>query len=96
MDFLVSWGHKLWPDFDYGWLVDEMKRNLPQELNFEQEGRNAERCEELLQVDPASPQVVVPHVYWELSTPQVRGRGTFRGCCVLMPWVACLRPFFHA
>ena len=31
-------------DFDYQWLVDEVKANLPRELDFRHEAANAEMC----------------------------------------------------
>ncbi|GIL72531.1 hypothetical protein Vretimale_4271 [Volvox reticuliferus] len=42
----VRW---IFPDFDYGWLVDEIKENLPRELDFRHEASNAERCRANLQ-----------------------------------------------
>ena len=37
---VVSW---LFPEFKFKWLVDESKKHLPIELDFEHEGRNAEK-----------------------------------------------------
>ncbi len=34
----------VFPDFNYQWLVDEIKENLPRELDFQHEAANAERC----------------------------------------------------
>jgi len=34
----------IFPEFNYQWLVDEVKENLPKELDFEHEAANAERC----------------------------------------------------
>mmetsp|Transcript_20714 Transcript_20714/g.53084 ORF Transcript_20714/g.53084 Transcript_20714/m.53084 type:complete len:534 (+) Transcript_20714:223-1824(+) len=48
----VRW---LCPDFNYQWLVDEVKENLPMELDFEHEAANARRCAQNL----ASPRSVV-------------------------------------
>lgn len=36
-------------NFDYSWLVDEIKRNLPKELDFVNEAKNAEQCRKNLQ-----------------------------------------------
>jgi len=38
---LVEWA---FPDFRFQWLVDEMKRNVPLELNFKNEGLNSEKA----------------------------------------------------
>ena len=53
----VRW---LQPDFGFQWLVDEMKLNLPKELDFRMEADNADRCRALLRGFGA--QVVVPQV----------------------------------
>ena len=34
----------MWPNQDYTWLVEEIKQNLPLELDFRAEAANAERC----------------------------------------------------
>ena len=33
----------LFPDFQYIWIAEETKKNLPKELDFVQEGHNCER-----------------------------------------------------
>lgn len=37
---VVSW---FFPDFKFQWLVEESKKNLPIELDFLHEGKNAEK-----------------------------------------------------
>lgn len=39
---LVSMVTLVFPEFSFEWLVEEMKKNLPKELDFSNEGRNAE------------------------------------------------------
>lgn len=39
---------QLFPEFEFMWLVDEAKKNLPLELDFLNEGRNAERVAQML------------------------------------------------
>jgi ABC1 atypical kinase-like domain len=41
---VVSVVARWFPRYNFSWLVDEMERNLPQELDFELEAANAERC----------------------------------------------------
>lgn len=41
---VTSW---IFPEFKFDWLVDETKKNIPQELDFLREGRNAEKVEKL-------------------------------------------------
>ncbi|XP_062974991.1 aarF domain-containing protein kinase 1 isoform X1 [Elgaria multicarinata webbii] len=68
MEILVLAVKQIFPDFEFMWLVDEAKKNLPLELDFLNEGRNAEkvahmfRCFDFLKV---------PKIYWELSTRRV-------------------------
>lgn len=39
---------QLFPDFEFMWLVDEAKKNLPLELDFLNEGKNAEKVAHML------------------------------------------------
>lgn len=39
---------QLFPNFEFMWLVDEAKKNLPLELDFLNEGRNAEKVANML------------------------------------------------
>lgn len=41
---IVAW---VFPEFKFQWLVDETKKNIPQELDFRVEGRNAEKLQRL-------------------------------------------------
>lgn len=47
MEYLVKLMSYAFPEFKFQWLVDETKKNIPQELNFIQEGKNAEKIESL-------------------------------------------------
>lgn len=44
IEFLVRAAAQLFPGFNYQWLVEETKENLPLELDFRHEARNAQRC----------------------------------------------------
>ena len=68
MDFLVRVVNYAFPQFEFMWLADEMKKNLPLELNFLQEGRNAEKVANLLS---HLPYLRVPRIYWNFSTERV-------------------------
>ncbi|EDQ86515.1 uncharacterized protein MONBRDRAFT_33784 [Monosiga brevicollis MX1] len=41
---LVELTKRIFPDFNYTWLVEEIQKNLPRELNFVEEAANARRC----------------------------------------------------
>lgn len=48
-DFIISHNSacvkKLFPEFEFTWLGEEMRENLPKELNFVHEAANAERLD---------------------------------------------------
>ena len=50
------------------WLADEMRKNLPLELSFTQEGKNAEKISALLD---HFQWLKVPEIVWELTTDRV-------------------------
>ena len=43
MEVLVNLTARVFPDFKFTWLVEETKKNIPIELDFVNEGRNAEK-----------------------------------------------------
>ncbi|XP_070787542.1 aarF domain-containing protein kinase 1 isoform X2 [Pituophis catenifer annectens] len=59
---------QIFPDFEFMWLVDEAKKNLPLELDFLNEGKNAEKVAYMLRCFDF---LKVPKIYWELSTRRV-------------------------
>jgi len=40
---LVALVSRIFPDFKFGWLAEEMRRNLPLELDFIHEANNCEK-----------------------------------------------------
>lgn len=40
----LGWITYWFPDFEFTWLADEMRKNLPREMDFVQEAQNAERA----------------------------------------------------
>lgn len=57
----------------------DLKGTLAQELDFENEGRNAERCARDLQ---HFHYIVVPRVYWDVSSKRVLTAEFCEGCKV--------------
>lgn len=55
-------------DFDLMPLVDELSANVPRELDFVNEGRNAERIAEFF---ADRDDVAVPKIHWDLSSERV-------------------------
>lgn len=41
---LVHWVKRVFPDFSFEWLADEMNKNMPLELDFRHEASNSQRC----------------------------------------------------
>jgi len=55
-------------DYRLADLMDEFSRTLRDELDYTNEGRNTDRLRHNLQQDP---RVIVPQVYWDLTTGRV-------------------------
>ncbi|KAI6223697.1 ABC1 domain-containing protein [Aphelenchoides fujianensis] len=68
MEFFVRVADALFPDFRFMWLVDETKKNLPKELDFLHEAKNAEDAKRLF---AHLPFLAIPRIYYELSAPKV-------------------------
>ncbi|XP_025912989.1 uncharacterized aarF domain-containing protein kinase 1 isoform X3 [Apteryx rowi] len=68
MEVLLLVVKQIFPDFEFMWLVEEAKKNLPLELDFLNEGRNAEKVAHMLKDFDF---LKVPRIYWELSTRRV-------------------------
>ncbi|XP_039993811.1 aarF domain-containing protein kinase 1 isoform X2 [Xiphias gladius] len=68
MEVLVRVVHWLFPDFAFMWLVEEAKKNMPLELDFLNEGHNAEKVANILAHYPF---LKVPIIHWDLSTKRI-------------------------
>lgn len=61
--YMVNFVKRVFPNFEFTWLADEMEANLPLEMDFQHEAANARRC----QSDFAglkSTSLVIPQVVW--------------------------------
>ncbi|XP_033608138.1 uncharacterized aarF domain-containing protein kinase 5 isoform X2 [Cryptotermes secundus] len=56
------------PNFDFEWVLEDLRETLEQELDFINEGRNSERCAKDLSKFSF---VYVPQVLWNLSTKRI-------------------------
>ncbi|XP_018333847.1 uncharacterized aarF domain-containing protein kinase 5 [Agrilus planipennis] len=62
---IIGFMHK---DFNFSWVLDDIKDSLKQELDFRTEGKNAEQCaKDIKHLKYA----YVPKVFWELSSSRV-------------------------
>uniref|UniRef100_A0A158PC39 ABC1 domain-containing protein n=1 Tax=Angiostrongylus cantonensis TaxID=6313 RepID=A0A158PC39_ANGCA len=68
MDFLVKIADKVFPEFKLMWLVEEVRKNLPRELDFILEGKNADRLAEMFDHLKF---LKIPKIYYEYSTPRL-------------------------
>ncbi|KAH8270514.1 hypothetical protein KR018_011040, partial [Drosophila ironensis] len=69
----------LFKSYNFGWILKDLRKNLVQELNFVQEGHNAERCaEDLKNFDF----VHVPKVHWSHTKTRVLTLEWMDGCNV--------------
>lgn len=68
MDVLVNVMAKLFPNFSFLWLAETTKKNIPIELDFTNEGKNADKTRKLLEYFDW---LKVPKIYWELSSPRI-------------------------
>jgi len=67
-DLLVRGVKVAFPQFSFMWLANEMKINLPQELDFTQEGRNSEKVSRIFR---DFYWLKIPGIYWSLSSSRV-------------------------
>ncbi|EOA26863.1 hypothetical protein CARUB_v10022955mg [Capsella rubella] len=70
---LVNTLHRIFPSFDYRWLLDEMSESLPKELDFMVEAKNSEKClDNFRKLSPhIAEYVYAPTIYWNLSTSKL-------------------------
>lgn len=68
MGFLVSMVDKSFEDFDFMWLAEGTKKNLPLELDFVNEGKNAEKVQKLF--GSRLKWLKIPGVHWDYTTPR--------------------------
>ncbi|MGE0826114.1 MAG: ABC1 kinase family protein [Candidatus Binatia bacterium] len=67
--FFVEWLARLEPRFDFRFVMREMRRYIPLELDFVNEGKNAEAVGRNFAA--RSDEVIVPRIYWEYTTPRL-------------------------
>uniref|UniRef100_A0A672GWX9 ABC1 atypical kinase-like domain-containing protein n=1 Tax=Salarias fasciatus TaxID=181472 RepID=A0A672GWX9_SALFA len=65
------------PSFGFRWVLQDLKGTLAQELDFENEARNSERCAEELKNFKF---VVVPKVFWKHTSKRVLTAEFCNGC----------------
>jgi len=68
IEFLLDVVQRLFPDFGFRWVMEDLKGKLKEELDFEIEARNGERCaEELKDLS----YVKVPKILWDWTRKRI-------------------------
>ena len=60
--------HLIFPAFNLVWLAEETRKNLPVELDFVNEGKNAEKVAGYLKKFTF---VKIPKIYWQYTSDRV-------------------------
>ena len=68
MHFLVRVVNWVFPTFEFMWLAEEMEKNLPLELDFREEGKNAEKVSKMY---ANYEWLKVPKIYWEFTSKRI-------------------------
>jgi len=69
MGTVVSVAERMFDDFNFGWICEELTPQLPKELDFNNEGKNAEAAAAHLRGTGLD--CVVPNVYWNSTSDRV-------------------------
>ncbi|XDV34492.1 hypothetical protein PO909_004647 [Leuciscus waleckii] len=77
LEILLDIVKSMHPSFGFRWVLQDLKGTLAQELDFENEGRNSERCAEELKHFKF---IVVPKVFWDLTSKRVLTAEFCDGC----------------
>ncbi|KAI8421637.1 hypothetical protein MSG28_009634 [Choristoneura fumiferana] len=68
MELVLKAMAKIFPEFQMQWLIDETRKNIMKELDFLQEGRNAEKVAKMF---TNYSWLRVPKIFWDYSTERV-------------------------
>lgn len=68
--FAVEQAERFLEDFSFGWLAEEIAPNVPKELDFSNEGRNAERAAKHL-YENTKLDCIVPEIHWDKTSSRV-------------------------
>lgn len=64
VNFAINFVKHVFPDFEFGWLGEEMNEMLPLEMNFRHEAANSMRCRRDFQPLTGKTSLYLPEVLW--------------------------------
>jgi len=74
---VLKWAvQHLLPELNVGEIIDDLRASIPQELDFIHEGKNAEQVARNF---AGNPSVVIPRIYWNVTTKRVLVMEFIRG-----------------
>ena len=65
INMAIDIGGRIFPQFKYKWLADEVSKNIPIELDFRIEASNAKRCKEIF---ADNKNVYIPKIFDEFTS----------------------------
>jgi len=65
INMAIDIGGRLFPQFKYKWLADEVSKNIPIEMDFHIEAENCKRTKAMF---ADNPNVVIPKIYDEFTS----------------------------
>jgi aarF domain-containing kinase len=66
--FATKVGEFIWPGLKLQWIANEFEKNIMREIDFKNEGLNADKISSLFENDT---RVVIPKVFWKYTTKKI-------------------------
>ena len=66
---MVGIAEQVFQDFNFGWICEELTPQLPKELDFTNEGKNAETAS--IHLESTGLDCVIPKVLWPFTSERV-------------------------
>jgi aarF domain-containing kinase len=66
--FATKVGELIWPGLKLQWIANEFQKNIMREIDFKNEGLNADKISSLFENDT---RVVIPKVFWKYTSKKV-------------------------
>ena len=80
ISFAVNFVSSIFKEFNYKWLVREINRNVPEELDFMNEAKNIKKCAKLFHQKILLGDIAIPTVVDEFTSTRVLTMSYEEGC----------------